>query len=253
MSPAISVVVCTVADPDDTGCLRALDAQDFDDYEVVVRDDPGLAAARNAGVEEARADNVVFLDDDATPRDGYLAAAADALAANPVVAGRIHHPGGGPVSRLVGGYDKGPERHYVTPVDGSFRHGRTGVTGCNMAFRKSVFERVGGFDPRFAWGHEETDFVRRAVRAGFRVLYEPDMAVDHWYATSVRDYWRKMWAFGPGDVAFDRKWETPLRERLLSFLLPVRLGPTPTAGVVATVGNLVRNASYLRALLSPRQ
>jgi len=248
-APEISVVVCTLAPRESVDCLAVLDAQPFDDYEVILRDDPGLSEARNAGVEAARADKIVFLDDDAVPRENYLAAAADALDENPVVAGRIFHPGDGVISNFCGSYDQGDDRHYVETVDGSFRRGSTGVTGCNMAFRREVFETVGTFDERFVWGHEESDFVRRAVRAGYRVLYDPEMAVTHWYADSIRGYWKKMAHFGPADLTYDRKWSTPMRERVGETLLPVRLGPTPAAAAVATVGNVYRSASYLRAML----
>jgi len=248
--PEVSVVVCTLAPREAVDCLAVLDAQPFDDYEVLLRDDPGLAQARNAGIEAARADKIVFLDDDAVPHENYLAAAVDALAENAIVAGRVFHPGVGVVSHFCGGYDRGDERHYVTPEPGSFRRGSTGVTGCNMAFRREVFETVGGFDERFEWGHEETDFVRRAVAAGYRVCYDPEMAVSHWYADSVRGYWKKMAHFGTADLLYDRKWHTPMAERVVETLLPVRLGPTPTVAAVESVGNVYRSVSYLRAMLA---
>jgi glycosyltransferase involved in cell wall biosynthesis len=248
--PEVSVVVCTLAPRESVDCLAVLDAQPFDDYEVVLRDDPGLSQARNAGIEAARADKIVFLDDDAVPRENYLPAAIDALAENPIVAGRVFHPGDGVVSHFCGGYDRGEERHYVTPEPGSFRRGSTGVTGCNMAFRREVFETVGGFDERFQWGHEETDFVRRAVAAGYRVLYDPELAVSHWYADSVRGYWKKMAHFGTADLRYDRKWHTPTAERVVETLLPLRLGPTPAVAAVESIGNVYRSVSYLRAWLT---
>jgi GT2 family glycosyltransferase len=250
MAPAVSVVVGTLAPRKSLDCLAVLDAQPFDDYEVIVRDDPGISRARNAGVEVASADRIVFLDDDAVPRENYLPAAIDALEENPVVAGRVFHPGDGVLSQFCPGYDRGDERRYLTPEPGSFRRGSTGVTGCNMAFRREVFETVGGFDERFYWGHEETDLVRRAVAAGYRVLYDPAMAVDHWYATSIRDFWKKMARFGPADVVWDRKWHTPLSERVVETALPVRLGPSPAVAAVETVGNVYRSLSYLRALFA---
>lgn len=247
--PAVSVIVCTLTPPEDLEPLAVLAAQPFDDYEVIVRNDRGLSAARNAAVEAASTDRLVFLDDDSVPRADYLPAMVAALDEAPVVAGRVHHPGSGPVAHLVGGYDRGDERRWLPPAEGSFRHGTTGVTGCNMGIRREVFDAVGGFDEAFAWGHEETDFVRRATDAGYRVLYEPEAVVSHWYATSVTDYWRKMAHFGPADLQYDRKWDTSRRERLAALCQPVRLGPTPAAAAVATVGNVVRSVSYLRAWL----
>jgi len=248
-TPEISVIVCSLAEREKIDCLAVLEAQSFDDYEVVLRSDKGLSEARNAGIEAARADKLVFLDDDSIPAGNYLAAVVDALEENPVVAGRVFHPGNGVVSTFCGGYDQGDERHYVRPVEGSFRRGSTGMTGCNMAFRREVFETVGGFDEQFKWGHEETDLARRIVAAGYRVLYDPDMAVSHWYADSVRGYWTKMAHFGPADLIYDRKWNTPLSERIVETALPFRLGPTPLAAVVATIGNIYRSVSYLKAMV----
>ena len=249
-APAVSVIVCSLAPREQIDCLRILEAQAFDDYEVILRDDKGISVARNAGIEAARSDRLVFLDDDAIPHADYLPAMVDALEANPIVAGRVIHPGDGVISRFVGSYDQGDRRHYVRAVPASFRRGSTGLTGCNMAFRREVFETVGGFDEQFLWGHEETDLARRALEAGYRVLYEPDATVTHWYATSLRDYWRKMARFGPADLQYDRKWDTPLSERVVETLLPVRLGPTPAAAAVATVGNVYRSLAYARAWLA---
>jgi GT2 family glycosyltransferase len=248
-APAVSVIVCSLAPRERIDCLRILDAQPFDDYEVILRDDPGLSAARNARIEAASADRLVFLDDDSIPHADYLPAMIDSLDDNPIVAGRIVHPGNGVISRFTGSYDQGDSRHFVRAVPASFRRGSTGLTGCNMGFRREVFEDVGGFDERFAWGHEETDLARRALEAGYRVLYDPDATVTHWYATSIRDYWRKMAHFGPADLQYDRKWNTPLAERVIETILPVRLGPTPGTAVVATVGNVYRSVAYVRAWL----
>jgi GT2 family glycosyltransferase len=249
MAPAVSVVIASLSDPEGIDPVAVLEAQPFDDYEVIVRDDPGASTARNAGIREASADNIVFLDDDAIPRGNYLPAAVDALAENPIVGGRIHHPGDGAISRLTGGYDKGETRHYPETRVGSFRRGATGVSGCNMAFRREVFETVGYFDTYLEWGHEETDLVRRALSMGYRVLYDPDMAVTHSLASSALDYWDRCYRFGAPDLRYDRKWRVPLSERVPEVAVPLRLEATPAASAVATVGNVCRSAGYLRALL----
>jgi GT2 family glycosyltransferase len=58
-----------------------------------------------------------------------------------------------------------------------------GVLGANMAFRRSVIERVGSFDERLgpgAAGHEEeTEMSQRIRRAGLRIGYAPDAVVYH--------------------------------------------------------------------------
>ena len=58
-----------------------------------------------------------------------------------------------------------------------------GVMGANMAFRASVFKRVGLFDERLgpgAAGHEEeTEMSARLRLAGFRIGYAPRALVYH--------------------------------------------------------------------------
>jgi len=249
MPPSVSVVVPSLRPAAEIDPVAVLAAQPFDDYEVLVRNEAGASSARNAGIGDAAADNIVFLDDDAIPHGNYLPSVLDALAENPIVGGRVVHPGNGAISRLTGGYDRGNQRHFVETVRGSFRRGSTGVVGCNMAFRREVFETVGTFDTYLEWGHEETDLVRRALEAGYRVLYDPAMCVTHSLATSVLDYWQRSYRFGGPDLRYDRKWDVPLVERLLEVGVPIRIESTAAATGVATIGNVCRSAGYLRTLL----
>jgi len=236
--PEVSVICCTLAAADEIETLRVLAADGFDDYEVVLRRDEGLCAARNAGIREARADKLVFLDDDAVPEPGYLAAASTALDDAAVVAGRVHNslPEDHVLAGFAPHYDQGDER---APA--------SSITGCNMAFRREAVETVGGFDERIEWGHDETDLLRRLRDAGYDALYEPGMAVTHPYATSVVDYWRKMYRFGSADVYLDTKWGVPLSRQLFELLIPFRLTWPPRAAAVEAVGTFLRNVSKARS------
>ena len=57
--------------------------------------------------------------------------------------------------------------------------------GLNMAFRRSVFERVGGFSTQLGrtgaklLSGEETELFERVHRAGLVTVYAPDMIVEH--------------------------------------------------------------------------
>jgi GT2 family glycosyltransferase len=57
------------------------------------------------------------------------------------------------------------------------------IAGCNMAFRRQVVEKVGMFDVAFGPGTkmvvEDTDFVYRAFKEGFKIVYSPDLLVYH--------------------------------------------------------------------------
>jgi GT2 family glycosyltransferase len=63
-------------------------------------------------------------------------------------------------------------------------HPGTILMGCNMALRRRLVARIGGFDARFGAGGamragEDADFVLRAHRAGCRVMYFPQIVVFH--------------------------------------------------------------------------
>jgi GT2 family glycosyltransferase len=59
-----------------------------------------------------------------------------------------------------------------------------GPIGCNMAFRRGVLSALGGFDADFGAGtalpsHEDTELLFRALQAGCKVCYVPDVLVFH--------------------------------------------------------------------------
>ncbi|MFN8639656.1 MAG: hypothetical protein U0360_09415 [Dehalococcoidia bacterium] len=62
----------------------------------------------------------------------------------------------------------------------------------NMAARREVCERLGGFDEQLGVGAtfrscEDNDFCERAIRAGFAVLQDPRIEVLHWGARARLD------------------------------------------------------------------
>lgn len=147
----------------------------------------GLSHARNAGIANARGEVLVFTDDDVTVEPTWLqnltAALLDSEWAG--VAGRIL-----PAQKFIlppwlswndfGGvlcahFDLGdqPSRLQRSPY------------GANMAFRKSMFEKYGGFridlgpSPGCQIRNDDTEFGRRLLAAGEQLRYEPSAVVCH--------------------------------------------------------------------------
>jgi len=142
----------------------------------------GKCQIQNRAIREAHGEVLVFLDDDLTVSESYVAAVEAFFSGHPefaAMAGRIL-PAQDP--RTVAGdlsvyldlpiFDRGTQ---VVEV--------RGVLGANMAFRASVLQTVGPFDERLgpgAAGHEEeTEMSARLHRKGFRIGYAPEALVRH--------------------------------------------------------------------------
>ncbi len=138
----------------------------------------GLNAARNRGVAVARAELIVFLDDDVRATPGWLRA---------LLAGADHAPGcdvlGGPIrAELEGGGPRacGREPAPITTLDlGPADCDAQYVWGANMAIRRHAFTRVGEFDERLAGRGDEEEWERRYTAAGGRVRYVAGAAIAH--------------------------------------------------------------------------
>ena len=234
----LTVVVPTIAeDEQDIEVLRYLRRCSYDDYEVVIRRDRGASKARNEGIKRANAEKIVFLDDDSMPREGFLEAASEALDEYEAVTGRVFQPEDAPFKHLeLPWYDQGDEPKRTTLV-----------VGCNMAMRKALLEEVGGFDEAYHLGHEETELAERIYRK-HDIYYVPDMVVDHYFADSVQNYWRKAYRHGKADVL---QWEeTNLSWReLLWRTLPV---PVPSTDIVQMIAGVTRRLGRIQGLMSNR-
>lgn len=138
----------------------------------------GLNAARNAGLDAARGDLVVYVDDDVSAPASWLPALLAAVAATPerdVFTGPIRAvlEGGGP--RACGrdappitAFDAGPADTDV-PL----------AWGANLAIRRAAFETVGRFDETIHNGGDEEEWQERLHGAGGQVRYVAAAGLDH--------------------------------------------------------------------------
>lgn len=124
------------------------------DHPAALDGSVSIAAQRNAGIRGARADVIAFIDAGCEPVDGWLAAITAPIAAGQALLAcgpiRSAHPG---VYTVINDL---PDGSLVAPTP----------TG-NLALVRSLVERIGGFDPRFAYG-SDTDWTLRAAEAGVR-------------------------------------------------------------------------------------
>ncbi|MGH7432185.1 MAG: glycosyltransferase family 2 protein [Candidatus Methylomirabilales bacterium] len=148
---------------------------------------PSLPVARNVGAREARGEVVLYLDDDITPLPGLLVAHARHYRDPTVggVAGRLVSPTG-EVRPLDARYSRSPLPWLYIRFDQKWDCREVeAAPGGNMSFRRDLIRLVGGFDERFVGNafREETDFCLRLRATSSRILFDPDAAVIHHFAT----------------------------------------------------------------------
>jgi GT2 family glycosyltransferase len=226
--PRISVVVCsyngarTIRE-----CCEALTQLDYPNFEVVVVDDGstdgtadivgkydfelirtpnrGLSAARNTGLAAATGEIVAYLDDDAYPDPHWLTYLAESFL-------RSTHAGmGGPNLTPI---DDGPVAWCVANSPGNPNHVLISdeeaehLPGCNMAFRKSALETIGGFDPRFRTAGDDVDVCWRLRERGGTLGFSPAALVWHHRRGSIPAYLRQQRGYGAAERLLQAKWRS---------------------------------------------
>lgn len=143
--------------------LKSLEAQGY--CRIVEHPVKSAVVARNVGVLEAKADLLIFVDDDAFVPPGFLESYLEVFNDNQIDAatGMI----------LVGEADHGTID--TTRIHPSQHNGHTMLRGGNFAVRKRVIEAVGGLDENFigAANHEDADLAFRLHQAGCNVVWAP--------------------------------------------------------------------------------
>ena len=173
---------------------------------VIALPPPGGAnAARNAGIDAARGDLIVLIDDDVLAPSGWLQA---------MLAGVSRAPDrdvfGGPIrARLEGGGPRscGREPAPITTLDlGPADRDVKLVWSANMAIRRPALERVGRFDETIRIRGDEEDWEQRYIAQGGRVRYVSDAGLDHRRAAAdatVRRLARAAYAQGRAARRYD--------------------------------------------------
>jgi cellulose synthase/poly-beta-1,6-N-acetylglucosamine synthase-like glycosyltransferase len=225
--------------------VTSLLAMDYPDFDVIVVDNrtdpraaplpvlpggprvrtvaeprPGISSARNRGTSVSTGEFVAFTDDDAVVDPGWLRAIGTRFAVDDTV-----DAVGGLVLPLeldtepqlwfeefYGGFSRSFQSEVLSleamrGTDELFPYapGRFGA-GCNMAFRRPVLDRLGGFDTTLgvgtpARGGEDLAMFFGLVATGATVAFEPGAVVRHSHRRTEAEFLRQVRSYGTGLTA----------------------------------------------------
>ncbi len=210
----LSVIVCTYNRDKHLGrALESLIKQDFDRnlYEIIVVDNnsadntskiiknfkqkypdfniitalethQGLSYARNKGIELSRGNYISFIDDDAIARQDYISKISFYTRKYP----EIFAFGGKVLPRYENGKEPAWMSHYIERIISIVDRGekvkifkKSYPVGCNMIFKREIFEKLGGFNTRLRLRSDDKYIFEKIKKAGYEILYLPEVVVEH--------------------------------------------------------------------------
>lgn len=199
---------------------------------------PGLSAGRNAGIAAARGEVVAFTDDDVQVDPRWLRALGERFVREPgldavagvVLPAELSTPAQVWYEAYYGGFsgERSFEPVTIVPEDvpGAMRFARAAAVrpdgsvgrrfpvygigaygaGANMAFRRTLLEAVGGFDPTLgagspARGGEDLAMFVETLWRGGRIGFEPRAVVHHRHRRTVAELHAQLHGNGVGFTA----------------------------------------------------
>jgi len=264
-------------------CLQALQHQTLrpQDYEIIVIDDgseddtaavaarhgarvirqqnKGPAVARNAGIDQARGEIILFLDADCVPEEHW----AERLRA-PIADGSAE----GAVGRIVSGQTRPVAALIQSELDERYaraaNYERVDLlnTG-NCGFNRDLL-RKNRFDEAFRW-IEDAELSFRLARGGHKMVFVQDAVVEHSHPETLRAYMLRKFRYAsfapsasrlhPQKALSDSRSAPSRRLQLLLVALAIASAPaaflSPWFGLLSlgclAAGVLLSFPVYLRA------
>jgi GT2 family glycosyltransferase len=215
----VTVAVCSRERTEDLAvCLQAIGELEYPDIDVLVVDNapsseatrrlmedrfpqfryvreprPGLDWARNRAIRETKGEILAFTDDDAVVDPGWVSALVsvfdeneDVMAVTGLVIPLELETEAQILFEEYGGFGKGFLRRWYQALPSDSWHLSAGWfgTGTNMAFRRSIFNDIGEFDPALDVGTRtngggDLEMFFRLLEEGHLLVYEPAAIVRH--------------------------------------------------------------------------
>lgn len=142
----------------------------------------GFIYSVNKGFRQAGGDFVVLLNNDVVPQNNFLTNALSHFADPKVFAVSFNEPQFG-WAKI---WWRGGFIHHGVGEPAKKPHVSAWASGGSAIFRKSIWNKLKGFDPLYApfyW--EDFDLGYRAWKQGYKIIWEPNSVVKHKHESTV--------------------------------------------------------------------
>jgi cellulose synthase/poly-beta-1,6-N-acetylglucosamine synthase-like glycosyltransferase len=160
---------------------------------------PGVSNARNRGIAAAKGELIAFIDGDCIAEPRWLRELVKPFADPEVgcVAGELGHAPGESVAERQATRMFGAWQRYAVSSTPPY------AITANAAYRRSVLDDIGPFDPRMPRAQDVELGLRFTERSPLRLVYAEDAVVRHRHRSTQREFFRQQlgWSYGAGLVA----------------------------------------------------
>lgn len=150
----------------------------------------GFIKSVNRGVKESKGDIIILLNSDVAPALDFIGIINNYFQNPKVFAVSFNEPNW---SYAIAAFKNGFLEHANGPKTNQ-AHISFWASGGSAAFRKSIWEELGGFDEiyePFYW--EDIDLSYRAWKSGYKVWWEPKALVSHEHETTISSRFSKQY------------------------------------------------------------
>lgn len=162
---------------------------------LIIQPSRGPAAARNTGINNAKAEIIVFIDSDCIPTKNWVREIIQPIfSENAVgVGGKVRSIKDG---SILGRYASFRELlgKPTTDKNGKITH----IITANCAFLKVRLKEVGGFDQSLRYTAEDLDITYLLCKRGYqnKLFYAFKSIVEHKQRTNLFSFWKQQYGYG---------------------------------------------------------
>lgn len=237
-TPFVSVIIPLYNGEKVVGpCVDSVLKSDYKDFEVLIIDDGsddrsidkvrpylsdrirlienkenlGFGKTVNIGLQNAKGEILVLLNMDTVVDDSWLSELIKAMMAREdigIAGSKIFYMDGKTLQHAGGRIDTIGRSYHIgrgEEDNGKYNSVRETeyVCGASIGIKKQVLEKIGNFDERFLpLYYEEIDFMIRAKKAGYRIIYAPDSRLRHHENYSIRNNEKAFYYISKNRVRF---------------------------------------------------